>query len=308
MEGLMTSPRNCKNINMKNLFFLLIILSALFTSCEDPIDVTLIEAEPLLVVDAWLNDIDDTQVIKLTSSQAYFDNTPAIGITNAEVSVTRDDGEIFEFSHTSNGTYTHTLDVDASIGEIGNSFTLNINVDSKDYAATTILNRSAPIDSIRQEFRENEVFGDDGIYCELMSRDPVGFGDTYWIKAYKNGEYLNRASEINIAYDAGFDSGGEIDGFIFITPIRELINPLNDELTPTPWVAGDNIRVEIHSMSEDNFYYMETFRDQLINSQSGIFAEPLANTKGIVKHVNGEDTVLGTFNVASVSVIDYVIK
>ena len=293
---------------MKNLLYILVILTAVLSSCEDPIDVTLIEAEPLLVVDAWLNDIDETQVIKLTSSQPYFDNTPATGVTNAEVRVTRDDGEVFEFSHTTNGTYTNTLSPNTAIGNVGNSFTLNINIGDKEYAATTVLNRSAPIDSIRQEFRENEVFGDDGIYCELISRDPVGLGDTYWIKAYKNGQYLNRASEINIAYDAGFDSGGEIDGFIFITPIRELINPLSDDLIPTPWIPGDTVKVEVHSMTEANFFYMETFRDQLINSQNGIFAEPLSNTEGIVVHTNGDENVLGTFNVASVSSIEYVIQ
>ncbi len=293
---------------MKNLLYILVILTAVLSSCEDPIDVTLIEAEPLLVVDAWLNDIDETQVIKLTSSQPYFDNTPATGVTNAEVSVTRDDGEVFEFSHTTNGTYTNTLAPNTAIGTVGNSFTLNINIGDKEYAATTVLNRSAPIDSIRQEFRENEVFGDDGIYCELISRDPVGLGDTYWIKAYKNGQYLNRASEINIAYDAGFDSGGEIDGFIFITPIRELINPLSDDLIPTPWIPGDTVKVEVHSMTEANFFYMETFRDQLINSQNGIFAEPLSNTEGIVVHTNGDENVLGSFNVASVSSIEYVIQ
>jgi len=293
---------------MKNLFFILIILSALFTSCEDPIEVTLIEADPLLVVDAWLNNIDETQVIKLTSSQPYFDNTPATGVTNADITVTRGDGEMFLFTHTDNGTYTNTLAPSTTIGEVGDSFTLNISVDSKQYAATTTLNRTAPIDSIRQELRENEVFGDNGIYCELMSRDPVGLGDTYWIKTYKNGEYLNRPSELNIAYDAGFDSGGEVDGFIFITPIRELINAFSDDLLPEPYVSGDDIRVEVHSLSEDNFFYMETFRDQLINSQNGIFAEPLSNTKGIVEHTNGDENVLGTFNVAAISVIDYTVQ
>ena len=42
-------------------------------------------------------------------------------------------------------------------------------------------------------------------------------------------------------------------------------------------------------------------RDQLLNNLNGIFAEPLANTKGNVIHVNGDETVLGVFNVSAVS-------
>jgi hypothetical protein len=293
---------------MRKIFYSIIVLSTLLVSCEDPIDVELIDAEPLVVVDAWLNDIDKSQTIKLTFSQPYFDNTFATGIDNAQVTVTRDDGEVFEFNHTIDGNYIHDLDADEIIGEVGSQFTLDINLDGQVYTATTILNRTAPIDSIRQEFRENEIFGEDGIYCELISRDPLGLGDTYWIKTFKNGMYLNRPSEINLAYDAGFDSGGEVDGFVFITPIRELINEIGDDLLVVPWMPGEEIRVEVHSLTEDNFFYMETVRDQLINSQNGIFAEPLANTKGNITHVNGDETVLGTFNVASVSAIDYIIQ
>ena len=293
---------------MRKIFYSIIVLSTLLISCEDPIDVELIDAEPLLVVDAWLNDIDSIQVIKLTSSQAFFDNTFAEGIEDADIKLTRDDGEVFDFVHTSDGTYQHNFGTDNKIGEVGSSFTLTINLNDQEYTGTTVLNRTAPIDSIRQEFRENEIFGEDGIYCELISRDPQGLGDTYWIKTFKNGLYLNRPSEINLAYDAGFDSGGEVDGFIFITPIRELINELDDDLTPLPWLTGEEIRVEVHSLTEDNFFYMETVRDQLINSQNGIFAEPLANTRGNLTHVNGSDTVLGTFNVASVSQIVYTIQ
>ena len=293
---------------MRKIFYSLIALSTLFISCEDPIDVELMDAETLLVVDAFLNNVDSVQVIKITNSQAFFDNTFATGIENAEVILTRDDGEVFDFIHTTDGEYEYNFGPDVNIGEVGSSFTLNINLNDQQYAATTVLNRTAPIDSIRQEFRDDEIFAEDGIYCELISRDPQGIGDTYWIKTYKNGLFLNRATEINLAFDAGFDSGGEIDGFVFITPIRELINELGDDQIPVPWIPGEEIRVEIHSLTVDNFFFMETLRDQLINSQSGIFAEPLTNTDGNIVHLNGSDTVLGTFNVASVSSITYIIQ
>jgi len=292
---------------MKKLLYISILISVLFSACEDPIDVTLDDGERLLVIDGWIDDQARPQEIKLTYSQPYFDNALATGIENASVKVTKDDGTVIDFTHTQSGTYLFDPGA-GTIGNVGDKFDLEIVIDDKTYNSSTEMYRTTVIDSIRQEFRDDELVGGDGVYCELMSRDPVGEGDSYWIKTWKNGVYLNRDLEINIAYDAGFDSGGAADGVIFITPIRENINPLTDELLPEVWKSGDTIRVEVHSISNDAFGYMEVFRDQLVNSRNGIFAEPLTNTKGNVKHTNGEDNVLGVFNVAAISSIETLIR
>ena len=49
----------------------------------------------------------------------------------------------------------------------------------------------------------------------FFARDPFGAGDTYWIKTYKNGSFLNKPQELNIAYDAAFDGGSASDGIVF---------------------------------------------------------------------------------------------
>ena len=66
-------------------------------------------------------------------------------------------------------------------------------------------------------------------YCEFFARDLLGLGNSYWIKSFKNDTFLNRPSEINIAFDASFDAGGEVDNLIFIPPIRDNINPNDDD-------------------------------------------------------------------------------
>ena len=76
-----------------SLFSFLILLTLVITSsCEDVIDVELDPAESQLVVDAWLTDQPTNQVIHLTQSQAYFDNSQVAGVIGAAVQVTRDDG------------------------------------------------------------------------------------------------------------------------------------------------------------------------------------------------------------------------
>ena len=68
-----------------------------------------------------------------------------------------------------------------------------------------------------------------------------------------------------------------------------------------PWIQGDKLRVEIHSISNMAFSFLETTRDQLLNSQSGIFASPLANTRGNIINETNDDIILGVFNIAQVS-------
>ena len=55
--------------------------------------------------------------------------------------------------------------------------------------------------------------------------DLPGLGNTYWIKATKNGTLLNKPRELNLAYDAAFAKGSNFDGYTFIQPIRNGINP-----------------------------------------------------------------------------------
>lgn len=292
---------------MKGLHYLYIVLIIgviTMHSCEDPIDVELENAESLVTVDAWINGNIDDQTIRLTQSQSYFDNTFTEGITGANVIVKRDDGQEFLFEEDGAGNYVWVSNGD-KLGEVEDVFRLEIDVAGDMLTAESKLNRVPVVDSIYQEFMTGPGVVVDGIEIEILTRDLTGLGDTYWIKTFKNGVFLNKASEINIAYDAGFDSGAETDGIVFIPPVRFLLNPEEDD-NPTDsidvasWVPGDLARVEIHSISNDAFTFMETMRDQLLNSDNGIFAEPLANTRGNVTASSGKN-VLGVFNVAAIS-------
>lgn len=286
---------------MYKYIFISLISVLFFASCEDVVDVELNEGQAQLVVDAWLDNNSQRQEIRLTQSAPYFDSSFAPIVENAEVSVSSDNGTSYEFQYEGNGVYVHMLAANETLGNVGDSFELDIVIDDKLYTAESVMHRVPQVDSIVQEFREAEVFTDEGIYCQFYARDFSGLGDTYWIKTFKNDSFLNLPFEINLAYDAGFDSGGEVDGLIFISPIRELINENDIDGIPIPYVPGDEVRVEIHSISNDAFAFLEIMRDQLLNSNSGLFAEPLANAPGNVTHANGNETVLGVFNVAAVA-------
>ena len=196
---------------MKNRFHILFFLAALsFTACTDVIDVDLDEGEVQLVVDAFINDLPQPQVIRLRNSAPYFSNDFNPAVTGAIVTVTDGDGEVFEFVDAGNtGDYTWTPEDGETFGEVGQIYVLAVSLpgDSKTFGAQTQMNRVPPIDSIVSEFREDELGGPDGHYAQFFARDEVGFGDSYWIKTFKNGEFLNKGFELNIAYDAAFAPG-----------------------------------------------------------------------------------------------------
>src|SRR5882762_8411853 len=77
-------------------FIVLLVIAA--TACDDKINPALEPADPIYVVDAFINTGQDDQVIHLTKSQSYFDDTFPPGVSGATVTVSSSDGlETFLF-------------------------------------------------------------------------------------------------------------------------------------------------------------------------------------------------------------------
>lgn len=290
-----------------------VLIGGVLSSCFDVIDVELQEAPEQLVIDAWLNDKSEKQTIRLTLSQPYFNNSFAPAVEDAQVAVTDSTGKIFVFNHEGDGNYSWTPDGNENLGSVGMKFFLGIDWNGQQFVSESVMNRVPPIDSIQVEFRESELGLPEGHYAALFARDPTGLGDVYWIKSYKNGEFLNKPFELNLAYDAGFDAGAEVDGIIFITPIREAINRVPDDEGPDnsdvpPWAPGDTITVEIHSLTIPAWKFMSIARDQMTNGANTIFAIPLANAVGNILDVDDQEPALGVFCVSAISSMTKVVE
>ena len=290
------------------VFIVLFCASFGLYSCEDVIDVNLAKGEPQLVVDAWITNQPGSQSIKLSITQPYFENSSPVPVLGATVSIEDNNGTVFNFIDADNdGTYIwEPASPDGVMGVLGNNYELSISYNNENYKASTKINRVMPIDSITYEFREVELGNPKGYYAQVYARDLVGKGDCYWIRTYKNGEFLKRGSDINIAYDAGFSSGGNIDGLIFITPIRERINPFypdpkDKNKTLPPYAIDDSIYVEIYSITEDAFNFFLEVQTTLNNG--GLFATPLTNVRTNIKNTNPASSkkAVGYFGASAVS-------
>ena len=293
------------------IYFLFTVLVLFFSSaCEDVIEVDPGFESSSFVVDAWINNMDTAQVIRLTQSQNYFQSSRAEGVSGASVVVTRDDGTDLIFTDQGDGQYVY--DTGLPIGDFGDVFTLEIQVNEKIYSATSTMNPVPEIDSISIEDRVDELGFDDGKYASLFVRDLEGFGSTYWAKTWKNDTLLNKPQELALIYDAAFDAGTDLDGTYWIAPLREFINPIPDDDDDTnsfqvPYVSGDRIYCEVHAINNNSFEFLQTAFEQITNGDNGIFTIPVANTRSNVRSSDAEETVLGMFDVAAVSTIHYVV-
>lgn len=287
-----------KNIN---IFIILIIISLIATSCEDTIEVDSGFDTPQLVVDAWIDNLSRNQTITITRSQDYFDSSLFVGVTDAIVTVSNDQ-QIFSFNHMGDGNYVLTISDGGRIGEVGDEFTLEIEADGKRYSSTTTMRRVPVIDSISVFFEEESGFSDEGLFAQAYARDFAGTGDAYWMRSWKNDTLANRPSEVNLIWDATFDPGSGLDGVAFITPIRGLIVPTDDDGSSIPYLPGDEIYVELMSISQQAFAFMSLAIEQATNGDNGIFALPLANARGNIIEIDSDNRALGMFNVGAVSI------
>ncbi|MCS6974969.1 MAG: DUF4249 domain-containing protein [Cyclobacteriaceae bacterium] len=292
---------------------ILVVVAPLFglvsTSCESVIYPDLPEAEAQLVIDAWVNNKEEPQWIRLSKTQPYFENTLPPPVSGALIRIEGSDGSeyIFSESDTLAGAYVWVPGAGERLGMNGVIYTLTVEAEGEIYTAVTRMGRVPVIDSITFRVERGNQFVDDLYLAEFWAVDPVGFGDTYWIRAYKNGVLLNKPSEIILAYDAGFSRGGRLDGVPFIAPIRRGVNPFEQDERGrflSPYVPGDSVYVELHSLSEASFDFL-TLVSLQTNRPGGfseLFATPLSNVTTNLVNINPNGKkALGFFNVAAVS-------
>jgi hypothetical protein len=275
------------------------LIGFFLTGCEDVIDLETQSGPPQLVVEGWITNLAGPQTIKLTWSANYFDNSPAKPVLDAEVSVKDDQGMVYAFEDlANNGNYVWNKSGD-TLGHIGRKYTLTIKQGADTYTASTELKRVPTVDSVVYT-REKLPFEPDkgpreGFVAEFYARDFVGEGDTYWIKPIVKGKAtVDRAVNISIAYDAAFSAGAPSDGLIFILPLRQSIT------TDSLYSAGDQVGVELHSITNEAFEFLKQIQEQASNG--GLFATPIANVRSNIINTNASGSkALGFFGASAVS-------
>jgi hypothetical protein len=281
---------------------LLLALAALLFNCEDTVAVPSDFEEGQLVVEAWLTDQPQEQVINLTLSQDFFGAGVPPRVEGATVVVCQDTtlNSCRFFTERDPGEYVWTPTApDETLGEVGQEFFLGIELGEDRYVSSSTMQRVPEIDSISFYFEEEQLGVEEGFYAQLYAKDPPGRGDAYFIRSFHNDTLLIRPFEFALAYDATFSPGADADGTTFIFPIRFSINRLDEDGAPQALNPEDRVEVELWSLTDEAFLFLTVAQEQVQNG--GIFAVPLANAPGNVINVDTQEPVLGFFHVAAVS-------
>jgi len=291
---------------MKKIHNLVIIslLSVIIFSCTDVIDISVKEGVSQLSVDALLNNKAETQTIKLTLTQGYFDNSaikPALG---ASVFVFDQDSVSYEFKDLKkDGTYIYDAK-NKPLNKIGKQYALYVNYDGNEFVSVSKLNRVPKIDSINYEVNKLPVKPangpQEGFQPQFYAKDFEGEGDCYWIKSAKNKKYFSKATEIQVAYDAGFSPGSKTDGLLFILPIRTSVGR---EL----YSDKDTLKVDVYSITQEQFFYLQFV--QQVSQDGNLFSTPLANipTNVVNRNLKSTKKAIGFFGISAVSSMETII-
>ncbi|MCZ2472612.1 DUF4249 domain-containing protein [Aquirufa ecclesiirivi] len=293
-------------MKIKAIYIFSILLTVALSSCEDIVQLESPKSNNYLVVEATLTNLPGPQKIMLTKSQAYFDNAAVPKISGAEVKVRDNMGQEYVFVEENEqvGTYVWQPKTATDIlGKMGMTYQLSVNWSNEQFTASATMRRVPTIDSLLYQFDEasGRQRGDEkpkeGYDAQFFAKDFSGLGDCYRVKTYKNGKLYNDPSNISVIYDGAFQQGAASDGLTFNLPIRRSISP---EL----YLENDKIKVELYSISQDQFNFYSQARLELNNA--GLFSRPAANIPTNIQNLNSNSSIQGAgwFGVSAVSVFE----
>ncbi len=266
---------------MKKLF-LLVIFFGIFSSCEDVIDVELNDAPPRLVVEANLNRWQDgnaSSAVRLTTTAAFFDNNVPF-VTDAEITITDENGEVYPFTYTQNGVYRADL-----TPRLNTEYTLRIIYQNETYTATETLYTVAQLEFVEQ--RDDGGFTGEDIELKAFFTDPPGQRNFYFF------EGLSERGDVLDVYNDEFFDGNTIFGYYLV-----------EDLAP-----GDEVQFNIYGVSEAYYNFMFILLQQTSDQGGGPFETQPATVRGnIVNETNPANFPLGYFRVSEVSTLNYTVQ
>jgi hypothetical protein len=269
---------------------LIICSLVLLSSCEKVISFTPDNVEPVVVVEASIED-GQPPVVILSKSLNYFSEiTPELlassFVNNAEIDV-------------SNGTLTHRLkeysittpdgftlyyySIDSSnlgtafVGQLASNYTLRINTGGKEYtASTTIPALTKTIDSL---WWQESINNPDTTQVLLMGRasDPPGFGNYIRYFTSVNGEPFYPG--LNSVFDDQI-----VDGKTYSVQVERGVDR-NEEIdfdTYSYFNRGDSVTVKFTNIDKATFDFWRTM-EYSYSSIGNPFSSPtkvISNIKG----------------------------
>ncbi|MFY0601705.1 MAG: DUF4249 domain-containing protein [Cyclobacteriaceae bacterium] len=278
---------------MKTYLYLLIALTLISIACEERIDWDVEKSEAKLVVEGRITSERIRHSVKLTETSDYFSSALPVGVTGASVSIA-DGSREYILEEEENGIYRMA---DSVAGEVGKTYTLNINLSRKiggesNFTASSLLSPVMQIDSIGLEEVEDVFFGSDDTYTALVfsGQEFPQLRNSYFVEISHNSTMITDSVQ-NFVY---FNDELVEDDYFEEIEIWEF----NREIE-----IGDNISVKFLSVEENYASFLDAILSEIDGADPLGFNGPAANVKG-----NISNEAIGYFYASEVSSASMIVE
>jgi hypothetical protein len=291
---------------MKKHFLFLVSCILLLNSCTSVIQVTVPNGSQLVVVDAFMDNSPNPQIVRLTFNANYFSNVSTPPVLGATVGLTDlTNAKTYSFTPDGNGNYIYTPGVNDSMAQLHHKYQLNISYNGNTYNAVSTLNRTMAIDTIAFEIATGPNYNlvplsdttkPRKFYPYVYAFDSTGpIHDYYWLKVFKNGVFYNQPQQLDIFEDGGYGHNYDSDS---LNPQYTFNGLTSDD---NPIYRNDVCMVQAYSINSNTFDFLTQMKSQMTNAQNGLFAVTPQNVKTNIQQTNGTLQAIGWFNIGEIS-------
>lgn len=166
---------------MKKYISIFLVI-CLFASCEKEIDLDLDKAGSQIVIEGNISDQSGPYRVRITKTVGFSDPNSFPPVSGAIVTISDNEGTIDNLTETSSGIYETSI----ISGKSGNTYTLSVNVEGKEYSAVSTMPEKVSLDAI--QFDEFNEPGETDTYSIVpLFIDPEEFGNNYRFFFKANG-------------------------------------------------------------------------------------------------------------------------
>lgn len=240
-------------MKLNKKFLIPLVLVAAY-SCEKVIQVDLNSAAPQMVIEGEITNIPGPYSVSITKTVNFSSDNTFPAVSGAVVKITDNTGLVDSLTETAPGIYTtHSI-----TGKPGNTYSLFVSSQGKQYTAVSKMPVQVPLDSV--SLQKTRFFNNEQISAVANFKDPVGLGNYYQFIEYLNGKSLPET----FVFEDRLSDGKYIQ--------RTLFND-SSELK-----SGDKLLVKMYCIDANVYSYFRTYRQVTNNSnQSASPANPNTN-------------------------------
>lgn len=217
-----------------------VAMAVLAAGCEKELDFKYHDIEALTVIEGTLTESGADVTIRLTTPMDEpMDRTC---LTDAQVTLSD--------LHTGERTVLTADDLGHYRSEVpgvpGHDYGLTVSRDGKEYTSASLMRRAPKIEGL--EFKWISMPYDDvaALQVAFADSDPTAYGDCYWIRIYRNGEFYKWST---------VQDDRSIDGILYDT-VNTTRKDESAEDEDDLLVDGDEVRVTVAHVSKAFYDYL----------------------------------------------------